>query len=554
MNQNTINQSIINHKLSFSDKKTSFVSKKNVSSNIKNEFDRNLSNELNIIALNVFNFPTARSLLLLFSNMSKQFLDNLEKTIEENPNPIVMAHYPVFEIHSAKSSKGRTFEQIVGSSDIRLYLCGHAHPYSLEIQHHGEGNMEIVAPSNSEKFQLFGLVSIDNGRLMWHQVDIRNPMKFMTTHPISKEQISIHTNFQEKDTEIRVIRFNSTFDQPEAKISFSIKNSKNRKIIKKGELKLARFMDNSTSLYSAPLNIEDFGEYTLELNGDYQEERNFIVDSSTKVGNEVWVHYMSAKRIIWIILVVEFIIFMLIVTPLPFNFLRFEKIENWIEGIDYLSGNPSHNETMVVEINLKNNNMKVTYWLLSIFFGFLLIRTRYQRAPLGIKIMALFAVYSVLFIPTLEFNTEGDIGIVWVYGVLINKVSYFIDYSVYYAVLYLTFVCYPMIAIISSMCVYQWNKKQLGDLIFVFLPLGGIPYVIIRIAYQASGKSLIMFSPQFVILPLLYIIIFIVWGYKWRKSGIISKNVFGNIISSNSQTGKTIQESLNSHDQVKLDL
>ncbi|OHT12770.1 hypothetical protein TRFO_17321 [Tritrichomonas foetus] len=501
----------------------------NNNSNNINNYNILNDNKFHVIAINPFEFPTAHSLMLLFASIDKEILDRLEDALDQYPNSIVMSHYPVLEFHSEKSKKGRTFQDIIGSEDVMIYLSGHSHPIDCTLQHHGKGNLEVIAPSTRNEYRQFGMVSIDNGNIRWSVVNMNNPSDFIVTYPIPKEQLTFHSTFDDLTSEIRVVSLSKNTEakihvqvlkkSPESSLSSKLLNSitstklfkfyrilkakvlskpvktlemeeilKSYAIVKEDNLKFDREFDGH-ALYSTPLGITEYGEYKIYFTGDFEYEFDTVFNTSVEVGGENEPEHVSVMWMLSYIFIVVWIFLAVIVTPLPFTCTFFEKVEDWIEGI----------------------NTESSYWLFSIFLGFFACRARVQRAPTLVRLIALFAVYSVFFLPSLIFETEGTLGFTWIYGIFINNVSYYADYGTFYGLFYLMIVCFPMLILISSFGVKEWNLWLLGDLIFALIPIAGIPFICIRVAIQTSGRFYIIFSPQFVILPILIIIMFIVW-------------------------------------------
>ncbi len=241
--------------------------------------------------------------------VSKRQLDLLEKEINKYKSCFIAQHQQVDTISSGRSSSKKTFTEIIENPKIEAIFSGHTHTKKLKIRHH-EGNIEYNSPSAGINGK-FGIVSYDNGRLVWTEIDatddkeIETKNKFIMTHPVPVEQISDHQNFNEKNTEIRVISF------LDREIKLHVSGDIN------GDLVFQRKLTNGANLYSYPLNLEN-GLHNITVSGDGCEIiRTFYIGEKYKGKREVEIGFIRIMYFINILNIPFFIYYMIIYIPYP---------------------------------------------------------------------------------------------------------------------------------------------------------------------------------------------------------------------------------------------
>ena len=198
---------------------------------------------MKFVLVNPYRFPSAHPPYIYWCHPTRHMLDVIESAIERAGDCYVVCHYPVDDVWWVRSSKGRTFEEIMQSPNIRAYFSGHWHPYRHLVLHHGHGAVEYIGPG-AYQCRAFGLVTIDNGRFSYETVHIDDsPTKFILTHPMSTEDISDHQVFSETETEVRVISYAGK------KVKIQCSGSV------QGELVFQRTLPNGADLYSLPLKV-----------------------------------------------------------------------------------------------------------------------------------------------------------------------------------------------------------------------------------------------------------------------------------------------------------
>lgn len=454
--------------------------------------------QTNIIAVNPFQFPTSHPPLLLYTTFSTDLLDLIQKEIDKSKNKsIIICHYPVGSIHSQKSSAGLKFTKMIGSQkSVLIFLSGHSHPKEPRIFHHGLGGIEILG-TGSFQHSRFGIVTIDNDGISWSTINTDNPPKGVISYPIPMNQLSPNAIFNDKNTEIRVVMFSNRTD---LSISFKITENNGEKV-SNGFLVFSRYLPKGHALYTFPMYkaIENNGSYQITFSGDFEGFSEFVICNSFVSGGEQLTEYPGIVEMLTITFPLFALILIVITFIIPFNCyncqMRLDLIEEWIE----------------------NPEKKVNHWLF-IFFGcFLLIRTRFQRMP---KFITMFVFFSVIFCfigPLMFFETEDLLGFIFSYGYFIDNRAIHSNYGIFYAYFYLGVVCVPMISICSSFGVKNWSVYQIGDFIFAFGGLVGDIIILIRLVHESVGSKLTATSISFFFIPLIFIILFSVWIFFFKK-------------------------------------
>ena len=242
-------------------------------SSIKNENDFTIKKvsifNLTFILFNDYRFPVPRPPYGNEPYTNKEQLDLLENAIDEikSEECFIVTHYNVDRMWFIKSSKGHTFEEIISKKYVYAIFTGHRHPKQVEIIHHGDkGGLEYCTSSCFDK-KTSGLITIDNGNLVYHDVYIPLPgeePKFFLTYPVPNEQISSHHIFNINEFEIRVISFiNDT--NIILKINGDIE----------GQLKYKTILKNGALLYIFPVSLKD-GNYKIHIYDENNYSCNII--------------------------------------------------------------------------------------------------------------------------------------------------------------------------------------------------------------------------------------------------------------------------------------
>lgn len=385
------------------------------------------------ITLNQFNFPTAHAPLFYYAHSSTSFYDKLESLIDQIPEEneiIVTNHFPYFVWRfGAKSSSGKTFQQILKNKKIGFFLNGHLHPAKPLFMHY-HGLLEIVGCDLTDH-KKFSVAIIDNGRLSYHPIDLiqtrENSSFAFITNPLPDELLSNHQIFNEKNTWIRVIVYSNK--EP------SIYSSVYPNVLDNEKLSCRRIDDESGSLRfwlcETELNVNEYGKYRMNLTGDVEQTLSFTIDESLPSYKEdiyaplntIVVRYEVYLALIW---------FFLLIITFPFVHVPKHVTSNFEMWIEY-----DTSESM---------------WIYSIFFGFLAVKSRIDRLPNLIRYSLFIVVLWPFCMPLVFMTIEKHFGFVWTWGFVCNGAHYAV-WGQYFALMYLTGFVLPITLLFSALAI-----------------------------------------------------------------------------------------------------
>ena len=363
---------------------------------------------LTFILFNDYRFPTPRPPYGNDPYTNKEQLDLLENMLDElgQEECFILTHYNIDRMWYITSSKGHTFEDIISKKNVYAIFTGHRHPKEVEIIHHGDkGGLEYCTSSSFDKKRA-GLITIDNDNLVYHEVYIPFPgeePKFFLTYPVPIDQISSHHIFNLNEFEIREISF--------------IKDENIKLMIKgdiQGELKYKMTLNNGAFLYSYPVNLKE-GKYKIQI----YDKNGYACNINTQftIGNkfegkkENVLNNFNYFLIIRISSILFFVYLLIIIFPFRTNtnFKIISKIENIINGKD----------------NSQNLNLLLLN-LLIIIFGPFILRKRYQKTNIYIKLSILFSFIYPFVLPIHFFERiNGKFGFVTnAFTIIGNSIRY----------------------------------------------------------------------------------------------------------------------------------
>ena len=456
------------------------------------------------IIVNPFRFPTGHSTLLFYPVPLKDTLDHIEAAVNENNNSIFVCHYPLDMWKKVKNSNGKTIRDIVMSTNIKLIITGHSHPSFPKVRHHGNkvGILEMTGVGGMEH-DIFGLITEDNDRFVYHAIYVNAPTKGLITYPVPLNQTNYHTNYDDENAEVRVL-----YAGKSANISVS------------GDVECERMneigqVNSNFYLYSCPLKVkeEKFNcQYHIEFKGDFIDSLDFMH------GNASYVFLQETERssphnvyceIHFTIAL--FIIFQLICFPV--NIFNFKNLEDWIEGIGY-------------EDKLKS--CSILNLITCILFGFVSVRSRILKAPLFVRIVLYIAALWPIGLPSALMEIDGVLGFVFSYGYYCEGYAFSTD-GPRYTLLYLWNVVFPFIILVSSISTQQFLFYTFYiDLVLVCYCLGyGIYDTIINNLSETVGFLFMSISFAYTIIPFILLITIIIWMVlifkkKYNPTNVIS--------------------------------
>jgi len=429
--------------------------------NVKNDKDFWLKKikifNLTFILFNDYRFPTVRPPYGNDPYTSKEQLNLLEKMIDElkEEECFILTHYNVDRMWYITSNKGHTFEEIISKKNVYAIFTGHRHPKHVEIIHHGEeGGLEYCTSSTFDKKRA-GLITIDNGNLIYHDVFIPFPgeePKFFLSYPTPNEQISSHHVFNLNEFEIRVISYIK-----DENLKLKIKGDIN------GDLKYKMTLRNGALLYSYPIKLKN-GNYKIHI---YDENGyNCNINTEFTIGNkfegkkEKVLNDFNFFLIIRLTAILFFIYILIIIFPLKsyYNFKIISKLENIINGKE----------------NLQNYNLLLFIILIIILSPFIL-RKRYEKVNKTIRkgILCVFIYPLILPIHFFE-NINGKIGFVIGAFTIIGSSIRYEHWCIQMVYIFHISLILPLIFYLSSFDYYKRSQLikyinfSISFIIFIF--------------------------------------------------------------------------------------
>ena len=430
--------------------------------------------------------------------------------IDSSDECFIVTHYQVDRYWFIRSKKGHTFEQMIRKKkNVKAIFTGHFHPKKTIIIHHGKkGGVEYCGSSPFNHY-MQGLVTIDNERLVYHNVLINNENKrplFFMTHPIPNEQLSSQQIFNELNTEIRVISF------AENDIKLVVSGDIN------GIMEYKTTLDCGAKLYTYPLNLTKFGKYEIYVTGkECFLYRSFTIDKKYKGNYEVAIRYIRGFIFMRFSVIVLFFCLLIIIIP-GMDFKYAKIIENYIEGKN----------------NINILKSKIIIWFGIIFFGPFVIRHRFLNLKKIIKYTFIICMIYPLILPHFFFATIYKFGFSLSFFIFYNKKFEYQEWSLQMTYVYYGCVILPDVIFASGDKFYSKQKCILyGNIIFVIL--FNIIAIIINVRYvgECVKWQYLIFTPIYAIIP--FIIKLIVYrninycNKRKTKNTAIKKVTVGNI-------------------------
>jgi len=432
-------------------------------------------NGISFVYFNPYIYPTPHAKLGFWPNPTQELLDLIEKEVNNtanNDNIVFVTHFPVHLWSNIfKSTSGKTFKDIVRSSSAKLILTGHLHPKDFVIQHHN-GLLEIVGPDLLDHNR-FGIVSIDNNRYAYHEVDPNIPLNAVVTHPVPTNQLSRNTCFSETNSEIRVLVFSNDLKE----INFT--GSYN------GSLQRERMVSNGVWLYSFPV-LFSIGKHHIEFVGDWNHSIDFFIGQSVSLPKEDIYGFPNFTTTAMVAFAIYFVLCFYLVIPVHSGAVNAAK---WVSG----RGNQH-------------------YWFTSCFLGFAMVKHRISSLPKWIQVFMIIIFVEPFLIPLTFFDIGGAFGGIWAWGYYSNSVFRYDIYSVIFCLVYYAVVVMPLILLASAFSISLPFRPIfiLDILVFIFGLLLSCLSVLTLIT-EAAGLHYAMFSPGFVITPIVGMLILVIW-------------------------------------------
>jgi hypothetical protein len=423
--------------------------------------------DFEIFVLNLYEYPTVRSLLAFFVYPSIYLLDVIEQGLSVPRRAkyrIVVSHFSLVHVYNmTRSSSGKTFTEIVVDSGADYILTGHAHPLVPTFQHHN-GILEVVGPDVKDH-QRYSILTFDRDQMSYHDIGIDERLVAMMTYPIPKAQLSRRSTFDLTSAEIRVIAFS---ERPDLSISVSGAVT--------GKLAFQRILRTNLSLYTLPFNLS-YGEYVLNFTGDWNSSATFVIGDSVTLDPEYVVnpwYWFLTLDVIAVLLWIG-----LFVATAPFLSTELgEEINAWIGG----EGDDSFALTAIIcgVLGIRARLAKLSSWIQYMLFAFVLCPF---LIPSGVSLIG-DHIYTV-------FWGGYFVGLRYSYDPYPQVFT-----TVYIAAAVLPYVCYMSHAAIARNAGFIFDTLvvlagAIGNLVFVSLCPG-----------VALGTVSVLLSPMFTIIPM----------------------------------------------------
>ena len=399
--------------------------------------------------------------------------------IDSSDECFLATHYQVDRYWFIRSKKGYTFEKMMKKKkNIKAIFTGHFHPKETVIIHHGKKGGVEYCGSSPFNHNMQGLVTIDNERLIYHNILIKKkndrPLFFMT-HPIPNEQLSSQQIFNELNTEIRVISFD------ENDIELTVSGDIN------GIMKFKTNLDCGAKLYTYPLNLKKYGNYKIFVTGKgcflY---RSFFIGKKYKGNYELAIRYIRGFIFMRFSIIPLFLCLLTIIIP-GMDFKYAEIIENYIEG---------KNE------NYNNLKSKMIIWFGIILFGPFVIRHRFLKLKKIIRLtFFIFLIYPLIF-PQFFFSNIYKFGFSSSFFIFYNKKFEYQEWALQMTYIYYGCIITPDVIFASGEKFYSLKKimKYVNILPVILL---NIIAVIINIRYvgECVKWQNLIYTPIYSIIP-----------------------------------------------------
>jgi hypothetical protein len=431
--------------------------------------------DVDFVLLNPFVYPRPHARIGFWAQLSTEALDRIENELRRpvSAHRVILCHYPVRLWIPAKSSSGRTFSEIIMGSRATFVLSGHIHYRTAALQHFS-GVVEFVG-ADLIWHHAFGIVSLDNRRMVYHSVALESGARAILTHPVPKRQLTTSTEFDETTTEIRVLSFvNETL---QINVSGAVSGT----------------LQRDGSVYRMWMNLSR-GEHHLRFFGDWEHEVDFVVGPTAALPDEVAYGYNQIVLVLEVFVGVIWLFELAIAFPFAAAPQLFVKTDKWIRG-----------------------ESEEPHWVAATVLGFMVMRTRIQQLPWAIRLLLFVLVVWPVALPMALTRTGDLTGFIFIYGYYLgNKVTYD-PWGPLYAAFLLGVVVLPFLNAAASLSLADWGKVMILDRLVGVAGLVAAIGGALALLMQAVDVILMLISPPFVLLPLATAVALVFWKIRQRK-------------------------------------
>lgn len=380
------------------------------------------------LALNPMFFPLPPLPFNYYVHAPTEYIEKVEKVVDsipDNENVILATHYhgptwsEIYTPFEESVSTNRFFDTILQTPKIKMLITGHNHGANRMIMHYND-SVEICASDLRYNLKS-GIVTNDNNNIVYHWFGIDNPTQSFVTYPVPVEQTTSRT-----ECSVQKVRAISFSNQTNLKVNID----SNPRL-----LTPIRTLPNNqdATLYEADLSDLQPGKHHLQLIGEEEEEFDFLVGPSQVIESTTellyddmfWAHFQ------WIGLLILVPMFLFVSFPCSFcRACSFRGYWAWInkcdnyEDSDEIPNDSSICSTSSIQCNLSDDTnliFDIKYWIYSIFFGFVGIRSRIMKLPFLLRLVLFISVLGSLFVPVFIFNVDGHFGYMFIFGFLMGS-------------------------------------------------------------------------------------------------------------------------------------
>ncbi|KAH0788896.1 Ser/Thr protein phosphatase [Histomonas meleagridis] len=304
-------------------------------------------------------------------------VDLLRRSIYDNGTNIIVSHFPVSTIWERSAPNGESLRSVITRS--HLYIAGHTHPRSIDVQHVND-TLSVICPI-SRRYTHAGFITIEKNAIAYSEITPADENIIAVTYPTPLNQVHKHQVFNVNSFPVRVLGFSSSV----LTLDLYIDN------VLIGNIPMTRQINNRTRLYSLNVTVEN-GRHNLRIEGDSTKEFEFFVGETSPVITE------KISLNFGIVIFPFSMIFLAIafVRIIPYWIPLKSKLDNFSDFMFYSEGE---------------------YTIFQQFYlGLLHFWTRPRKLPLHLYLLFIFLFCWIYIIPYIETQVEHLVAVIWIWG------------------------------------------------------------------------------------------------------------------------------------------
>lgn len=454
----------------------------NISKYPMQRFNMTLSDGGNIsfLVINPYTFPSPPVSMIWFVEPHVAMLDKINSEIDQYAGSlqIIVTHHPAYMWYpNSGIAANYTFDDILlQKSNVRLVLTGHLHPPNVLFYHHGEA-LEVVGTPSFAYPNIVGLVSFDNNRTVYHSVNLDDEPIVIITNPLPYNQVSGMDIFNEKDITIRAVAFTS--EELNLTITGDIE----------GELQYVRDIGTDISLYELSYTLNE-GTFTIHKVGNWSGSLTFCIGNTQTGFYESSVHSEPSVSFPFLLF---YTLAVILVVAFPGVYRGVgEDFEEWLcESSDK------------------------SQWFIAFFGGFLIIHRYVQRSPVCKYIYAL--IFYPFFFPLVLFEVDKRGAMIFLFGWVANFKFQLYFHGFMWTLYYYLIVLFPFIFALSSL--QMTHGTHWVFIIDMIIYMFSFVLLVVKVKTLCEFYNILpaLFSPGFVIIPIICLIVFIIRFFKHKN-------------------------------------